>query len=261
MTARVTFLGTGSSQGVPSIGCRCKVCSSEDPRDKRLRSSIIYEQGDVRLLIDASPDLRQQLIRAGVRQIDGLILTHEHRDHIGGIDELRALNFVDYPIIRPTDIYGTQHVIDMVRRQYDYAFVENKFRGVPELITHTIYPPASFEVAGITLVPIVGGHSERFTVTGYRIGDFAYLTDFKTIADQEVAKLTGVETLIVNALRPTVNPSHFCLSEALDLIKRVAPRQSFITHSSHDLGLYAEVESQLPAGVHLAYDTLQIDIT
>ena len=258
--ARVTFLGTGSSQGVPSIGCRCRVCCSEDRHDKRLRSSIIYEDGAARLLFDASPDLRYQLIRAGVRQIDALVLTHEHMDHIGGIDELRALNFVDYPIIRPVDIFATEHVTACVRKQYDYAFVENKFRGVPELVTRHIYPPKPFEVKGIELIPIRGKHSPRFDVTGYRIGTFAYLTDFKTIADEEVERLAGVETLIVNALKHTTNPSHFALSEALDLIERVKPQRSYLTHISHQMGLHAEVNCTLPAGVNLAYDTLQIEI-
>lgn len=211
-------------------------------------------------MFDASPDLRYQLIRAGVRQIDALVLTHEHMDHIGGIDELRALNFVDYPIIRPTHIYATGHVLGHVTRKYDYAFVEKKFRGVPELIRQEIFPPQSFHIKGIELIPITGGHSERFTVTGYRIGTFAYLTDFKTISDQEIAKLKGVEILVVNALRHTVNPSHFALCEALDLIERVEPRRSYLTHMSHDMGLHAEVNSTLPEGVSLAYDTLQIEV-
>lgn len=258
--AKVTFLGTGSSQGVPFIGCRCKVCSSEDWHDKRLRSSVIYETEDVRILIDAGPDFRYQMIRAGVRQIDGLLLTHEHKDHIGGIDELRALNFVDYPIIRPIDIYATQHVLDTVLKDYDYAFVENKFKGVPELNLKTIYPPDPFEVKGVRIQPIMGQHSERFRVTGYRFGRFAYLTDFKTIEESEIERLMGVETLVVNALRWEPTLSHFCLNDALELINRINPQRSYITHMSHDMGLYSEVNPQLPEGVNLAYDTLQIEI-
>ncbi len=260
MTTKITFLGTGASQGIPFIGCKCRVCNSTDPHDKRLRSSIIYERGDVRILIDAGPDLRYQLIRAGVREISGVVLTHEHKDHIGGIDELRALNYVDYPTIRRITIYGTERVLSTVRRHYDYAFEENRFQGVPDLELQTISPPAPFEVAGVTLQPIVGGHSSRFVVTGYRIGDFAYLTDFKTIADEEVERLMGVKTLVVNALKPQSNPSHFCTEEALALIERIKPQRSYLTHMSHDMGLHAEVNPQLPQGVQLAYDTLQIEI-
>ncbi len=257
---KVTFLGTGSSQGVPFIGCRCRVCNSADKRDKRLRSSIMVERGDVRILIDAGPDFRYQMIRAGVRQIDGLLLTHEHKDHIGGIDELRALNFVDYPIIRRISIYGTQHVLDTVRKDYDYAFVENKFKGVPELDLVTIDPPQPFEVAGVKVQPIMGQHSERFKVTGYRIDNFAYLTDFKAIEESEVERLKGVETLVVNALRAEPTLSHFCVAEALALVERVNPKRSYLTHMSHDMGLHAEVDPQLPKGVSLAYDTFQIEI-
>ncbi len=257
---KITFLGTGGSQGVPFIGCRCEVCTSKDKRDKRLRSSIVIETSDVRLLVDAGPDFRYQMIRAGVRQIDGLLLTHEHKDHIGGIDELRALNFVDYPIIRRINIYGTEHVLDIVRKDYDYAFVTNKFRGVPELDLVPIFPPKPFTVAGVDIQPITGQHSARFTTTGFRIKNFAYLTDFKQIDESQIELLKGVDTLIVNALRKADNPSHFTLSEALDLILKVKPRQSFLTHMSHDMGLHAQVDPTLPEGVKLAYDTLQIEI-
>ncbi|MFI3292386.1 MAG: MBL fold metallo-hydrolase [Rikenellaceae bacterium] len=257
---KITFLGTGGSQGVPFIGCRCRVCTSEDRRDRRLRSSILIELRGVRLLVDAGPDFRYQMIRAGVRQLDGVLLTHEHKDHIGGIDELRALNFVDYPIIRRINIYGIEHVLDIVRKDYDYAFVTNKFRGVPELDLVPIYPPERFTVAGIEIQPITGQHSERFTTTGFRIGNFAYLTDFKRIEESEVDRLKGVEVLIVNALRHADNPSHFTLDEALALIHKVKPQKSYITHMSHDMGLHAEVEPTLPKGVKLAYDTLEIEI-
>ncbi len=245
---------------MPFIGCRCKVCNSADRRDNRLRSSILIEHGGVRILIDAGPDFRYQMIRAGVRQIDGLLLTHEHKDHIGGIDELRALNFVDYPIIRRINIYGTEHVLDSVRKDYDYAFVENKFKGVPELDLVTIDPPMPFEVAGVMVQPIVGQHSQRFRVTGYRIGNFAYLTDFKTIDDEEVERLMGVETLIVNALKFEETHSHFSVAEALKLIDMVKPKRSYLTHISHEMGLYEVVNAQLPEGVSLAYDTLEIEI-
>ncbi len=260
MKTTVTFLGTGGSQGVPFIGCRCAVCRSTDKRDNRLRSSILIERGDVKILIDAGPDLRYQLLRAGVRQIEGVVLTHEHKDHIGGLDELRALNFVDYPIIRRIDIYATELVLDIVRKDYDYVFVAQKYRGVPELTAVTIHPPEPFEVAGVTFQPIVGQHSARFVTTGYRIDNFAYLTDFKSIKDEEVERLMGVDTLIVNALRFEDNPSHFTVDEALSLIERVKPRRSFLTHISHDMGLYSDINPTLPEGVSLAYDMLKIEI-
>lgn len=245
---------------MPFIGCRCAVCCSADRRDRRLRSSILIERGDVKILIDAGPDLRYQLLRAEVRQIEGVVLTHEHKDHIGGLDELRALNFVDYPIIRRINIYGTEHVLDIVRKDYDYVFVSKKYKGVPELTAVTIHPPQPFEVAGVRFQPIVGQHSDRFVTTGYRVGDFAYLTDFKAISDEEVERLVGVDTLIVNALRFEDNPSHFTVAEALSLIYRVKPRRSFLTHISHDMGLYSDVNPRLPEGVTLAYDTLKIEI-
>ncbi len=221
---------------------------------------MIVEHEGVRILIDAGPDFRYQMLRAGVRQIDGLLLTHEHKDHIGGIDELRALNFVDYPIVRRINIYGTQHVLDTVRKDYDYAFVAKKFRGVPELDLVTITPPEPFEVEGVSVQPIVGQHSERFVVTGYRFGKFAYLTDFKTITDSELERLRGVELLVLGALRWSENPSHMCVDEALELISRVAPKRSYLTHMSHDMGLHSEAEAQLPQGVKLAYDTLVIEV-
>ncbi|MFI3282293.1 MAG: MBL fold metallo-hydrolase [Rikenellaceae bacterium] len=257
---KITFLGTGSSQGVPFIGCRCRVCNSEDRKDKRLRSSVLIEHKGLRIVIDAGPDFRYQMIRAGVRQIDALLLTHEHKDHIGGIDELRALNFVDYPIIRRINIYGTDHVLDIVRKDYDYAFVSNKFKGVPELDLIPISPPTPFTIQGVEIQPITGQHSERFTTTGYRIENFAYLTDFKKIEEEEIEKLRGIDTLIVNALRHEYTHSHFSLSEALELIAKVNPRVSYLTHMSHDMGLHAEIETQLPNGVKFAYDTLQIEI-
>lgn len=257
---RLTFLGTGTSQGVPTIGCRCVVCRSTDPRDTRLRTSAMVEVGDVRMIIDAGPDFRYQMLRTGVRHIDAILLTHEHKDHTGGIDDVRAFNFVDFPVIHRVDIYATARTAACVRKDFDYAFAEDKYRGVPEIELHEFDPSKPFEVKGVEIVPIRGQHSDRFEVTGYRIGRLAYLTDFKQIEESEIEKLQGVEVLVVNALRWREHVSHFTVEEALQLIERVKPHRAYLTHMSHDIGLHADSASRLPKGVELAYDTLTIEI-
>ena len=258
---KLTFLGTGTSQGVPVIGCRCGVCTSADRRDRRLRTSAMVETRGVRLVIDAGPDFRYQMLRTGVRHLDAILLTHEHKDHIGGLDDVRAFNFVDYPpTVHRVDIYASPRTLACVRKDFDYAFAQDKYRGVPEIELHEIDVSRPFTVRGVEIVPVSGRHSERFTVTGYRIGPLAYLTDFKTIGEAEVEKLRGVEVLVVNALRFKEHYSHFNVEEALSLIGRVAPREAWLTHMSHDIGLHAVTEPTLPPGVHMAYDTLEIEI-
>ena len=258
---KLTFLGTGTSQGVPTIGCRCTVCRSTDPRDRRLRSSALVEWQGKRLLVDAGPDLRYQLLRAEVRHLDGILLTHEHKDHIGGLDDVRALNFVDYPeAIHPTDIYATHRTLTTVRKDFDYAFVTNKYRGVPEIRLHEIAQSEPFCIGACEIVPIAGQHSSRFEVTGYRFGRLAYLTDFKQIAEAEVEKLMGVEVLVVNALRHTPHDSHFNVEEALALIGKVQPHRALLTHMSHEIGRHAEAQELLDDGVVFAYDGLSVEI-
>lgn len=258
---KLTFLGTGTSQGVPVIGCRCRVCASADRRDRRLRTSAMVETGGQRLILDAGPDFRYQMLRTGVRHIDAILLTHEHKDHIGGLDDVRAFNFVDYPpTIHRIDVYAAPRTVACVRKDFDYAFARDKYRGVPELALHEIDVSQPFRVGTTEIVPVSGRHSERFVVTGYRIGPLAYLTDFKTIEEAEVEKLRGVEVLVVNALRFAEHYSHFSVAEALALIRRVGPREAYLTHMSHEIGLHAVTEPMLPPRVRMAYDTLQIEI-
>lgn len=257
---KLTFLGTGTSQGVPVIGCRCEVCQSADERDQRLRTSAMVEYEDCRIIIDAGPDFRQQMLRTGARAIDAILLTHEHKDHTGGLDDVRAFNFVDFPIIRVVDIFANTQTAAAIKKDYDYAFADNKYIGAPEMRLHTIDTAAPFEVKGHEIIPINGRHSERFFVTGYRIGPLAYMTDFKELLDGEEEKLQGIDTLVVNALRFREHHSHFNIEEALALINRIKPRVAYLTHMSHEIGMHADTAEKLPEGVFLGYDGLSIEI-
>lgn len=255
---KLTFLGTGTSQGVPVIGCSCEVCRSADRRNRRLRTSAMVEVEGLRLIIDAGPDFREQMLREDVRHIDALLLTHEHKDHTGGIDDVRAFNFVDYPTIHTIHIYAPAPAIRTLRKDYDYAFAEDKYRGVPVIELHTIDTQQPFVVEGVAITPIVGHHSSRFRSVGYRIGNMAYLTDFSYIDDAECRKLEGVECLVVNALRWEPHDSHFSVSEAIELIRRVGARRAYLTHLSHRIGLHDEASKRMPAGVEIAYDGLTV---
>ena len=257
---KLTLLGTGTSQGVPTIGCRCEVCRSTDSHDKRLRTSAMLEVDDLRLVIDCGPDFREQMLRTGVRQIDAILLTHEHKDHTGGLDDVRAFNFVDYPIIRVVDIYATERTAATVRKDFDYAFVEDKYRGVPEIRLHEIDGVTPFTVKGVEITPIAGRHSARFNVTGFRIGKLAYMTDFKEIDSSELEKLKGVEILIINALRWAPHPSHFSVEEACAIAACVKPRRTILTHLSHEIGHHATSPERLPQGVELGYDGMVIEL-
>ena len=257
---KLTLLGTGTSQGVPTIGCRCKVCRSTDSHDKRLRTSAMVEVEGRRIIIDCGPDFREQMLRANLREIDAILLTHEHKDHTGGLDDVRAFNFVDFPIIRVVDIYATERTAATVRKDFDYAFVEDKYRGVPEIRLHEIDGITPFNIKGIDIMPIAGRHSTRFNVTGYRIGKLAYMTDFKEIDECELRKLEGVEVLVINALRFAPHPSHFSVEEATAISRRIAPRRTILTHLSHEIGLHATSPERLPQGIELGYDGMVIEL-
>lgn len=257
---KLTFLGTGTSQGVPVIGCNCDVCRSEDRRDRRLRTSAMVEIGDLHLVIDAGPDFRYQMLREGVTHLDAILLTHQHKDHTAGIDDVRAFNFVDYPTIRTMHIYGNEPTIKRVKMEYDYAFAENKYRGVPVIELHTIDEQQTLNIGGVDITPIIGEHSKRFRSVGYRIGDMAYITDFSHIDPAEEAKLQGVKIMVINALRWEPHDSHFSVAEAIEVINRVRPERAYLTHMSHGIGLYAESSKRLPEGVEFAYDGLVVEI-
>lgn len=253
----LTFLGTGTSQGVPIIGCRCEVCRSDDPRDKRLRSSVLIEQKGVRMVIDTGPDFRQQMLREEVRRIDAILYTHEHMDHIGGMDDVRAFNYV---MNASVDIYCEPRVEKTLRRVFDYAFQEEKYPGVPEVVIHPIrFEAGEFDVKGVRVVPIRGTHY-RLPVLGFRIGEIAYLTDMNRISDEEIEKIKGIKVLVINALRKGDHISHFSLDQALEVIERVKPEKAYLTHLSHQLGLHREMNEELADHVFMAYDGLKIRV-
>lgn len=254
---RITFLGTGTSQGVPIIGCQCPVCRSGDPRDARLRVSVLVEVDGRRILIDAGPDLRQQMLRARVPALDAVLLTHEHMDHIAGMDDLRAFSFMSEPP-RAITVMADAPTAQAVRRVFSYAFQESKYPGVPEFDLHVI-GREPFSAAGVQVLPIEVMHM-HMPVLGFRIGGFAYITDAKTIAPQEKAKLEGAEVLVLNALRMQPHYSHMNLEEALALVHEVRPRRAYFTHISHFMGLHADVEAALPPHVHLAHDGLVLEL-
>jgi len=254
---RITFLGTGTSQGVPIIGCACAVCQSDDPRDARLRVSVLVETAGRRILIDAGPDLRQQMLRAQVPGLDAVLLTHEHMDHIAGMDDLRAFSFMHQPP-RAIPIYADAPTSEAVRRVYAYAFREHKYPGVPEFDLQLI-GREPFEAAGVHVLPIEVMHM-RMPVLGFRIGGLTYITDAKTIAPEEKRKIEGSEVLVLNALRIEPHYSHLNLAEAISLVEELRPRRAYFTHISHFMGRHAEVESTLPPHVHLAHDGLVVEL-
>lgn len=252
---KITFLGTGTSQGIPIIGSKHPVCLSADEKDKRLRVSVLVEWDDYTYVIDCGPDFRQQMLRADCSKIDGIIFTHEHSDHVAGLDDVRPFYFRQGDI----PIYAHKRVIESLTRRFDYIFsTKDKYPGVPTLAINTI-ENKPFTLNNTMVVPINGMH-HKLQVFGFRFKDFAYLTDMKTVEDREIDKIKNIKVLVVNALRHEPHISHFNLEEALQFIESVNPEIAFITHISHLLGFHEEVEKTLPKNVFLAYDTLQINI-
>jgi len=254
LNIHIEFLGTGTSQGVPVIACDCPVCNSTDKRDKRLRSSIFIDTEGKHIVIDCGPDFRQQMLRIGLKRLDAIILTHEHADHILGLDDIRAFNWVQK---KPTDIYAEKRVVESVKRVFNYVFSENKYPGVPKMDIHII-ENKPFKIDNVDILPIRGLHY-KLPVLGYRIGNFAYLTDMKTITEEEKQKLLGLDVLVVNALRKEIHRAHFNLQEALDLIAEVKPKHAYLTHVAHMMGFYSIENESLPKNVSFAYDGLKLD--
>jgi len=240
---------------VPVIACGCSTCLSDDEHDKRLRTSLLLETSGTTLLFDAGPDFRQQMLREHVMRLDSILLTHEHKDHIAGMDDVRAFNYKSQDAI---DIYSEERVQNAIRKEYSYVFSEIQYPGIPRMRLYNI-PDHSFTVKGIQITPIRVFHY-RLPVLGFRIGDFAYITDANYIPEESKEKLFGVKYLVINALRKEKHISHFSLREAIDFIREISPKKSFITHISHQMGFHAEVSKDLPPGIVLAYDGLSFDM-
>jgi len=254
LQTKITFLGTGTSQGVPLIGCGCEVCLSDDARDKRLRTSIMIERGDTVVVIDSGPDFRQQMLREKVKKLDGLVFTHEHKDHIAGMDDIRAFNFINK---KPVDVYCTKQVETALRREFFYAF-ENDYPGVPELNIYN-FNDETFTIGDITLLPIKVFHAQ-LEIRGFRIGDFTFITDANFISEKEKKKIEGSKVMVINALRRNSHPTHFNLDQALFLLDELKIEQGYLIHLSHQMGKHELVSSELPAQRFVAYDGLQIII-
>ncbi|MBW7937131.1 MAG: MBL fold metallo-hydrolase [Flavobacteriales bacterium] len=252
----ILFLGTGTSQGVPVIACDCSVCKSENKFDKRLRSSILVRSDSTTVIIDTGPDFRQQMLTYHVKTLDAVVFTHEHKDHIAGLDDIRAYNYVQR---KNMPVYCTQWVEKAIRRDFFYAFAETKYPGVPEMEIIPIDENTSFQIGDIPFHPIKVLH-HHLPVLGFRIYDFVYITDANYIDNNEMLKLKDARILVLNALRKQSHISHFNLEQALDIMKYISPEQGYLTHISHMMGLHNEVEKGLPSHIRLAHDGLRIRI-
>ena len=252
----ITILGTGTSQGVPVIGCQCEVCQSSNPKDKRLRTSIIIENATSKVLIDCGPDFRQQMLRENIQTLNAIVLTHEHNDHVIGLDDVRPFNFMQREAMT---IYAKKEVGEELRKRFAYVFAEKKYPGAPQVHIRHINKNLPFEVEGIPFTPIEVLHG-KLPVLGFRIKDFTYLTDIKTIAPEELEKVFGTKYLIISALHHKPHYSHLSLGEAISIIQKVNPKHAFITHISHRMGLYDSVSKILPSNISLAYDGMRIEL-
>jgi len=246
----ILFLGSGTSTGVPQLGCKCETCLSTDPKDKRLRASVLITEGDTKILIDCGPDLRQQLLTNKVNKLTAILLTHEHYDHVGGLDDVRPLG--------EAQVYAEKKVLNIIQRNMPYCFGENKYPGVPIIHLHEI-DENEFLVDNVRIQPIRIMHA-RLPILGYRIGQFAYLTDVKTIESKSIDKLKGLDILVINALRIDKHISHINLEEAIDIAHKIGANKTYFTHMSHDMGMHQAVNAILPLNIQLAYDGLQLNL-
>lgn len=246
---KFTFLGTGTSQGVPMIGCTCEVCTSADLKDKRLRSSLMVESDSHRFVIDSGPDFRQQMLREKVDSLDGIVFTHEHKDHIAGLDDVRAFNYLNH---KAMDVYASEAVQLALKREFFYIFNGDNYPGIPKINLHTI-DEQPFEASSIKFIPIPVMHM-RLPVLGFRMGGFSYITDANFISDKSKELLLNSEVLVLNSLRREKHVSHFNLEEAMELVDELKPKMTYLTHISHQLGKHEEVEQELPDNIRLAYD-------
>lgn len=252
----MTFLGTGTSTGVPVIGCKCDVCMSKDLRDKRFRTAALLESDTTRVLIDCGPDIRQQLLRVPFKKIDGVLLTHEHYDHVGGLDDLRPYCYA----FGDLDIYANARTVKNVRHNFPYCFVENPYPGVPSFNLKEVEKHKEFRIGDIPVVAIEVMHG-KMPIFGYRFGSMAYITDMRVIADDELAWLKGVDTLVVNALRwKKEHHSHMLVNDAIEFSKRIGAKRTYLIHVTHDIGLYEEANRQLPQGFQIACDGMEITV-
>lgn len=251
---RLTFLGTGTSCGVPTIGCQCYTCTSKDPHDKRLRCSALVETETTRVLIDCGPDFRQQIMEQPFRKIDGILITHAHYDHMGGMDDIRP-----YCQFGEINVYADPVARKGLLQMLPYCFEEHRYPGVPAIQLHEIHKHIPFQIGDLEILPIEVMHHD-LPILGYRIGKLAYITDMKTIDEGELDYLQDVDTLIVNALREKPHHSHQTLAEAVDFAKRIGARQTWLIHSSHDIGRHEEVNASLPSDIQMAYDGQVIEI-
>ena len=251
---KVTFLGTGTSQGIPVIACQCKVCQSNDQHDKRLRSSVLIEVEGLKLVIDSGPDFRQQMLTHDVQKLTGILFTHEHKDHIAGLDDVRAFNWVTK---KHVNVYAEQRVLDAIKIEFSYAFTEKPYPGVPRINLNPI-DEKPFKIEGVDIIPIRGQHMQ-LPVLGYRIGDFTYLTDFNYISKESLQKIKGSKVVVLNGVRKEPHISHYSLSEAIEVLQEAKPETGYITHISHQLGLHNEENPLLPPNIQLAHDNLVIE--
>ncbi|SKB91510.1 MBL fold metallo-hydrolase [Dyadobacter psychrophilus] len=252
---RITFLGTGTSQGIPVIACECAVCQSDDPRDKRLRTSVWIQAKGKSIVIDTGPDFRQQMLRANVKDLDAAVFTHQHKDHTAGLDDIRAFNHRNQ---RDIPLYGRESVLKQIQNEFSYAFSEKRYPGVPHFELHNI-ENKPFDVQGVTFTPIEAMH-HQLPVYGYRVGDFTYITDANFISEAEQQKIIGSKVLVLDTLQKEPHLSHFTLSQSLALIKKLQVPSAYLVHMSHRLGKHADIENELPDNVHLAYDGLVLDL-